>query len=209
MVNGPELQTIACRNKLLTTVWTPFPFCKLRNRWQKHSNIMHLDRPHKFHMRGQFDQTLSNHWQIEPKMAWTYLWANQVTRGTAILQNMKLPPQINVLIPTEADPVKMETRRLVWRNSKTCMTAGQILDEVVDINTQRTGETTAKCGMPCSSHQPSFSFLHYFFLRLNGTTQTLTTHAYSHPYEHTYANPTPMSIFEDRAGKSSRLTKSP
>ena len=151
MVNGPELQTIACRNKLLTTVWTPFPFCKLRNRWQKHSNIMHLDRPHKFHMRGQFDQTLSNHWQIEPKMAWTYLWANQVTRGTAILQNMKLPPQINVLIPTEADLAKMETRRLVWRNSKTCMPAGQILDEVVDINTQRTGETTAKCGMPRSA----------------------------------------------------------
>ena len=32
---------------------------------------------------------------------------------------------------------------------------------------------------------------------------------HSHPYEHTYANPTPMSIFEDWAGKSSRLTKSP
>ena len=45
----------------------------------------------------------------------------------------------------------------------------------------------------------------YFFLRLHSTTQTLITHAYSHPYEYTYANPIPMSIFEDWAGKSSRL----
>ena len=32
---------------------------------------------------------------------------------------------------------------------------------------------------------------------------------HTHPYKHTYANPTPMSIFEDWAGKFSRLTKSP
>jgi hypothetical protein len=32
---------------------------------------------------------------------------------------------------------------------------------------------------------------------------------YTHPYEYTHANPTPRSIFEDCAGKSSRLTKSP
>jgi len=31
----------------------------------------------------------------------------------------------------------------------------------------------------------------------HSTTQTFTTHAHSHPYKHTYANPTPMSIFED------------
>jgi len=35
------------------------------------------------------------------------------------------------------------------------------------------------------------------FFRLHSTTQTLTTHAHSYPYEHTYTNPTPMSIFED------------
>ena len=39
-----------------------------------------------------------------------------------------------------------------------------------------------------------------FFLRLHGTTQTFTTHAHSHPYEHTYVNLTPMSIFEDLIG---------
>jgi hypothetical protein len=32
---------------------------------------------------------------------------------------------------------------------------------------------------------------------------------HTHSYEYTHANPTLRSIFEDRAGKSSRLTKSP
>ena len=32
---------------------------------------------------------------------------------------------------------------------------------------------------------------------------------HTHPYERTHANPTLMSIFEDWAVKSSRLTKSP
>jgi hypothetical protein len=35
-----------------------------------------------------------------------------------------------------------------------------------------------------------------FFLELNSATQTLTTCTYTHPYEHTYANPTPMSTFK-------------
>jgi len=35
-----------------------------------------------------------------------------------------------------------------------------------------------------------------------------TERKHTHPYEHMYANPTVMSIFEDRASKSSRLTKS-
>ena len=35
------------------------------------------------------------------------------------------------------------------------------------------------------------------FFKLRSTTQTLTKHAHSHPYEGTYTNPTPMSIFED------------
>ena len=35
-----------------------------------------------------------------------------------------------------------------------------------------------------------------FFLRSHSTTPTLTTYTHSYPYEHTYANPTPMSIFE-------------
>ena len=47
------------------------------------------------------------------------------------------------------------------------------------------------------------------FFRLHNTTQALTTHTHSHFFEHTYANSTPMNIFEDWAGKSSRLTKSP
>ena len=47
------------------------------------------------------------------------------------------------------------------------------------------------------------------FFRLHGTTQALTTYAHSCPYEHMYANPTSMTIFEDQASKSSRLTKSP
>jgi hypothetical protein len=34
-------------------------------------------------------------------------------------------------------------------------------------------------------------------------------HTHTHPYEYTHANPTPRSIFEDCAGKSSSLTKSP
>jgi hypothetical protein len=34
-------------------------------------------------------------------------------------------------------------------------------------------------------------------------------HTHTHPYEYTHANPTPRSIFEDYASKSSRLTKSP
>jgi hypothetical protein len=46
-----------------------------------------------------------------------------------------------------------------------------------------------------------------FFCELHNTSETLTTH--THPYEYTHANPTPRSIFEDCAGKSSRLTKSP
>ena len=36
-----------------------------------------------------------------------------------------------------------------------------------------------------------------FLVVLHSITQALTTYAYSHPYEHMYANPTPMSIFED------------
>jgi hypothetical protein len=34
-------------------------------------------------------------------------------------------------------------------------------------------------------------------------------HMHTHPYEYTHTNPTPRSIFEECAGKSSRLTKSP
>ena len=57
--------------------------------------------------------------------------------------------------------------------------------------------------------KPTYHLPIYIFFRLHSTTQTLTMHAHSHPYEHTYANLTPMSIFEDRASKTSRLTKSP
>jgi len=35
------------------------------------------------------------------------------------------------------------------------------------------------------------------FLELHSTTQTPTTLTHTHPYEHTYANSTPMSTYED------------
>jgi hypothetical protein len=34
------------------------------------------------------------------------------------------------------------------------------------------------------------------FLELHSTTHTFTTHMHTDPYEHTYANPTPMSTLE-------------
>jgi hypothetical protein len=46
------------------------------------------------------------------------------------------------------------------------------------------------------------------FCELHNTSETLTTHAHSSLWI-PHANPTPRSIFEDCAGKSSRLTKSP
>jgi hypothetical protein len=48
----------------------------------------------------------------------------------------------------------------------------------------------------------------YFFCELHSTTETLTTQAHS-ALEHTHANPTPRSIFEDWVGKTLKLTKSP
>ena len=70
--------------------------------------------------------------------------------------------------------------------------------------------------VPCHCHKIILWFLKkgkeklyrvllYFFLRLHSTTKTLITHVHSHPYAYTYANSTPISIFEDWAGKSSRL----
>ena len=61
-------------------------------------------------------------------------------------------------------------------------------------------------------------FLFHFFTQLSfyisifldySTTQTLTIHAHSQPYKHTYTNPIPTNIFENWVGKFSRLTKSP
>jgi hypothetical protein len=46
-----------------------------------------------------------------------------------------------------------------------------------------------------------------FFFELHNTSETVTTHAHSSLWIE--ANPTPRSIFEDCAGKSSRLTKLP
>jgi hypothetical protein len=34
------------------------------------------------------------------------------------------------------------------------------------------------------------------FFKLHSTTQTFTSHTQTHPYEHTHANPTPMSTSE-------------
>ena len=47
------------------------------------------------------------------------------------------------------------------------------------------------------------------FFRSHNTTPTLTMHEHSHSYKHTYTNHIPMSIFENWAGKFSRLAKSP
>jgi hypothetical protein len=50
----------------------------------------------------------------------------------------------------------------------------------------------------------------FFFLFANYTIHRRhSQRRHTHPYEYTHANPTPRSIFEDCAGKSSRLTKSP
>jgi hypothetical protein len=51
---------------------------------------------------------------------------------------------------------------------------------------------------------------HYLFFFSNYTIhQRHSQRMHTHPYEYTHANPTPRSIFEYCAGKSSRLTKSP
>jgi hypothetical protein len=54
-------------------------------------------------------------------------------------------------------------------------------------------------------HFTSFTF--FRITQYIGDTHNARTH--THPYEYTHAYPTPRSIFEDCAGKSSRLTKSP
>jgi hypothetical protein len=55
-----------------------------------------------------------------------------------------------------------------------------------------------------------FSFLFFSFFFANYTIhQRHSQRTHTHPYKYTHANPTPSSIFEDCAGKSSRLTKSP
>jgi hypothetical protein len=52
--------------------------------------------------------------------------------------------------------------------------------------------------------QSSFDFFANYTIHRRHSQRTHT-----HPYEYTHANPTPRSIFEDCAGESSRLTKSP
>jgi hypothetical protein len=47
-----------------------------------------------------------------------------------------------------------------------------------------------------------------FFLELHSTTQTLITRTHTHPYEHTYVNPTSMSTSERLGWHISRFTKS-
>ena len=48
-------------------------------------------------------------------------------------------------------------------------------------------------------------FLVFFFEITQYNSDTYNARTLTPPYEHTYANPIPMSIFEDWAGKSSRL----
>jgi hypothetical protein len=55
------------------------------------------------------------------------------------------------------------------------------------------------------THGPSFSF---FFPNYT-VHRRHSQRTHTHPYEYKHANPTLRSIFEDCAGKSSRLTKSP
>jgi hypothetical protein len=43
----------------------------------------------------------------------------------------------------------------------------------------------------------------------NTVHQRHSQRTYTHPYKYAHVNPTPRSIFEDCAGKSSKLTKSP
>jgi hypothetical protein len=53
-----------------------------------------------------------------------------------------------------------------------------------------------------------FNCLRFFFSNYT-IHRRHSQRTHTHPYEYTHANPTPRSIFEDYAGKSSRLTKSP
>jgi hypothetical protein len=55
----------------------------------------------------------------------------------------------------------------------------------------------------CLKHRAASFFSNYTIHRRHSQRM------HTHPYEYTHANPTPRSIFEDCAGKSSRLTKSP
>jgi hypothetical protein len=59
-----------------------------------------------------------------------------------------------------------------------------------------------------TSEHKIFSLYAVFFANYT-VYRRYSQHMHTHPYEHTRANPTPRSIFEDLSDKSSRLTKSP
>jgi hypothetical protein len=57
-------------------------------------------------------------------------------------------------------------------------------------------------------YRPQLSYPHAFFANFT-IHRRHSQRTHTHPYEYTHVNLTPRSIFEDNAGKSSRLTKSP
>jgi hypothetical protein len=72
--------------------------------------------------------------------------------------------------------------------------------------TSRLGNVSKEYLKPCVFR---FAIAIIFFFANYTIHRRHSQHTYTNPYEYTHANPTPRSIFEDCAGKSSRLTKSP
>jgi hypothetical protein len=68
--------------------------------------------------------------------------------------------------------------------------------------------TNISWGALFSCHSVLFNTTHFFFANYT-IHRRHSQRTHTHPYEYTHINPTPRSIFEDCAGKSSRLTKSP
>jgi hypothetical protein len=72
-----------------------------------------------------------------------------------------------------------------------------------NINIGQLFEETLEMISLSKTHAKEYFFANYTIHRRH------SQRTHTHPYEYTHANPTPRSIFEDCAGKSSRLTKSP
>ena len=63
-------------------------------------------------------------------------------------------------------------------------------------------------GLGCPRKNPCKHLWWLFFLELHSTTSTPTIRTHTHPYKHTYANPTPISTFERLSRQILKFTKS-
>jgi hypothetical protein len=78
-------------------------------------------------------------------------------------------------------------------------------DEAAEVEPPPRQGRSIAAGTGISRHYRCCFFPNYTYIIHRRHSQRTHTH----PYEYTHANPTPRSIFEDCASKSSRLTKSP